>query len=301
MEKYVFWIIISILVLLLIVFIGLFVSYITKLNTCTASNTLCTNNLTTCSASNTQCTNNLATCNTSNTQCSSDLATCNSSNTKCTSDLTTCNSSKTQCTNNLASSNSSSTQCASDLATCKSSDTQCVSDLATCKSSDTQCVSDLATCNSSNTQCSSNLNTLQTPAPIVLPVFKPIKTASGSLCLSVLDKSDADGMNIIGSYCTNASNQEFNYDMTTKELKIQSSGKCVDVRPPGKTNGSDIQQYQCNGSDTQQWNIINNDDNTVTYQNVGSGKCLDFENGIMSLGSKCTLYDCGYDIQKMQK
>src|SRR3954466_15611116 len=56
---------------------------------------------------------------------------------------------------------------------------------------------------------------------------------------------------------------------------LASPGKCLDVAAAGTTDGSNVQQYQCNGSGAQSWRVESIGGDGVRLVNTPTGKCLD--------------------------
>ncbi|MBU2665139.1 RICIN domain-containing protein [Actinoplanes bogorensis] len=67
--------------------------------------------------------------------------------------------------------------------------------------------------------------------------------------------------------------------VTWQPLVSRSSGKCVDVRAAGTTNGTAVQQYSCNGSTAQQFQLVPTSGGYVRINNRGnSAQALDVTN-----------------------
>ncbi|MER5932523.1 RICIN domain-containing protein [Streptomyces sp. NPDC002054] len=64
------------------------------------------------------------------------------------------------------------------------------------------------------------------------------------------------------------------------------SGKCLDVKGAGRTDGTPIQIYSCNGSDAQAWKLES--DGTVR----ALGRCMDVQYGKTENGSHIGLNSC---------
>lgn len=68
-------------------------------------------------------------------------------------------------------------------------------------------------------------------------------------------------------------------DPTWKQIVNKNSGKCVDAKAAGTTNGTVIQQYACNGSNAQQYQLADVGGGYVRINNRGSSaQALDVTN-----------------------
>jgi hypothetical protein len=117
------------------------------------------------------------------------------------------------------------------------------------------------------------------------------KGKNSGKCLNIdLDAGNNDGAIMQIWDCdivANADNSKFAYDPMTQEIKIKSSGKCVDVKYSGTMNGTPVWQYSCNSTPAQKWTYANN-----MFTNVGSGKCMNVSGDSKDNGGRIITYDC---------
>lgn len=100
--------------------------------------------------------------------------------------------------------------------------------------------------------CTGNTNELFT----YMPTTKQIIASHSKKCLS-FDPSNMKGKNVVQKTClipsaSNISSQQF--DLIGNTIKPTINNKlCLDVKKSGKTNGTNVQLYDCNGTDAQKW------------------------------------------------
>ena len=73
-------------------------------------------------------------------------------------------------------------------------------------------------------------------------------------------------------------------------LMNEASGLLVDVSGAGKTDYTNIQQWNCNGSAAQQWSINQNGDGTVTFISACNEKAMDVAVGNPDSGTNVWCY-----------
>ncbi|MDC0712355.1 RICIN domain-containing protein [Stigmatella sp. ncwal1] len=78
----------------------------------------------------------------------------------------------------------------------------------------------------------------------------------------------------------------------TFQLSAQHSGKCLDVSNSGTTDGSNIQQWDCNGTNAQAFRLEAKGNGTYTLVNINSSKCVDVASSGTTDGSNIQLWSC---------
>lgn len=68
------------------------------------------------------------------------------------------------------------------------------------------------------------------------------------------------------------------------------SGKVLDCRGSGVSNGTAVQQYSENGTTAQWWRVVVNSDGSVSLISAKSGLALDVTGANSSNGTKLQLY-----------
>lgn len=82
-------------------------------------------------------------------------------------------------------------------------------------------------------------------------------------------------------------------------LKIKHSGQCMDVEYAGTSDGTEIQQWNCNSSTAQKFTLSKTSDGYYVVLTKAAGKCLDVASSSLVDGAKIQEWTCGYgDNQK---
>ena len=82
-------------------------------------------------------------------------------------------------------------------------------------------------------------------------------------------------------------------------LKIKHSGQCMDVEFAGTSDGTEIQQWNCNSSAAQKFTLSKTSDGYYHVITKAAGKCLDVSGGSLVDGGKIQEWTCTYaDNQK---
>jgi hypothetical protein len=122
--------------------------------------------------------------------------------------------------------------------------------------------------------------------------FYPIKSAGGApgkpMCLDVKEAGTANGTAIQVYECGLYSNQVWNYDPTTKRIRSEHSGKCLDVWGVVPNDTAAVKLHDCHNGLNQQWDLYADG----TIREVQSGKCLDVAGGTVSNGITLQIYPC---------
>ncbi|MCO6011670.1 RICIN domain-containing protein [Actinoallomurus purpureus] len=72
-------------------------------------------------------------------------------------------------------------------------------------------------------------------------------------CMTAATGTDLTPITI--STCTGAATQKWTYEPTTKRLRNDPSGKCLDVNGGATDNNSKIVLYSCHTGTNQQWTL----------------------------------------------
>jgi hypothetical protein len=75
----------------------------------------------------------------------------------------------------------------------------------------------------------------------------------------------------------------------TTPLRGAASARCLDVPGSSRTNGTQVELYDCNGGANQQWTLTPDGQLTV----YGSGICLEAYQQSATPGTKVDIYSCG--------
>ncbi|MGW0809015.1 RICIN domain-containing protein [Nonomuraea sp. NPDC002799] len=86
----------------------------------------------------------------------------------------------------------------------------------------------------------------------------------------------------------------------TYQLKVTTSGKCLDVVAGSKDNGAQVQQWSCSGSAWQQFTVVSAGSGAYTLRNVNSGRCLDVPDGAATSGLRLHQWGCGDGLKVNQ-
>ncbi|NED89801.1 hypothetical protein G3I76_58220, partial [Streptomyces sp. SID11233] len=70
-------------------------------------------------------------------------------------------------------------------------------------------------------------------------------------------------------------------------LKSQESGQCVDVPNDSRTDGTDVQLFDCHGKPNQLWTQT-----PARQLTVFDGKCLDVDGGASADGTAVQIWSC---------
>ena len=74
---------------------------------------------------------------------------------------------------------------------------------------------------------------------------------------------------------------------TSGALRGAGSGRCLDVPNAGRTDGTNLQIWDCTGGTNQQWTLTDNNQLTV-YGN----KCLDVPGHATTAGTRVQIWAC---------
>jgi hypothetical protein len=161
--------------------------------------------------------------------------------------------------------------------------------------------------NSTNNCCRPMMNDCSTTTPVPLPmppvdtsydtnimvrsimpaygIYTQYKGRNSGKCLKIEGRGTDDGAKLQLWRCIDDDSEKFMYNPFTQELKVKSSGKCLDlVRNDYKNR---IQQTQCTRDPGQKWAYDNG-----LFKNMASGKCLNVERDSKEDGTHIIMYDC---------
>ena len=114
----------------------------------------------------------------------------------------------------------------------------------------------------------------------------PINISGINRCIAIPEhQSVTDGNQIVMENCGGGSNQIFNYDPITKEIKY--GNKCVDLEYSNTNNGTKVQLWNCNNTDAQKWNFANG---SITTQ-LNNNKCMNVNDNTHT-NNGITINDC---------
>lgn len=121
--------------------------------------------------------------------------------------------------------------------------------------------------------------------------FSNIHTGDSNYCLDVYSGSKKKNIPLISYKCHNGDNQKFFYNKKTRQLKIKSSKKCLDM------TGQFVAQKKCSTrKKSQKWTYKNKQ-----FKSVKNRKCMDVT-GAKYDGGYIITYPCHKgDNQKFQK
>ena len=100
-------------------------------------------------------------------------------------------------------------------------------------------------------------------------------------------KSKKDGTNLQIADCNNTTSQTFFYDPDKQQIKVQSSGQCLDLPKNNQKNGQLLDVWKCNNGDNQKW--VQSSDN---FQLSNTNFCIDLPSNNSTNGTKLQLYEC---------
>ncbi|GGP44110.1 RICIN domain-containing protein [Streptomyces abikoensis] len=81
-------------------------------------------------------------------------------------------------------------------------------------------------------------------------------------------------------------------------IKNQNSGKCLEVENSDFSNGTRVQQWDCNGQSGALWRMVPSGGYAFEIRSM-YGKCLEVDNGRRDNGAPVQIWDCkGYDHQR---
>src|SRR6185437_11174415 len=69
-------------------------------------------------------------------------------------------------------------------------------------------------------------------------------------------------------------------------------GSCLDASGAGTTDGTQIQEWECNGTGAQAYAVLDQGDGTVNLLNTHANKCVDVYGAGTGNGNKIDLWDC---------
>lgn len=110
-------------------------------------------------------------------------------------------------------------------------------------------------------------------------------------CWDVAGGPDAkdNGVKIHAWDCLNASNQKWSYDATNQMIKVDSSGKCLDLPGGNQADGVQLNQWDCSvDNQNQKWKPIGGG----ILQKPGTNKCIDLSGGNPNNGTPVQLWTC---------
>lgn len=88
--------------------------------------------------------------------------------------------------------------------------------------------------------------------------------------------------------CGPTSNQVWRWNVNTKAIVGEHSGRCLDVWGASTANGAPVTLYDCHGGTNQQWEWQGDG----SLRGVGSGKCLDVVGYGTGNGATLQIWDC---------
>lgn len=120
---------------------------------------------------------------------------------------------------------------------------------------------------------------------------------SNPMCVDDKNNGTGDGNVIQVWNCLGNTNENWNYDSTTGEIKYGTSGKCLDDPSHSLTNGTKLQLWTCNGGLSQVWDLGNNSNNFIqielNYTSGGTQVCLDDPSSSTTNGTQLQVWACG--------
>jgi hypothetical protein len=75
-------------------------------------------------------------------------------------------------------------------------------------------------------------------------------------------------------------------------FRNQNSGRCLEVENSSRSNGAQVQQWDCNGQAGSRWYTRDAGGGYSYIVNMNSGKCLEVENSSRSNGARAQQWDC---------
>ena len=123
--------------------------------------------------------------------------------------------------------------------------------------------------------------------------YKIVTATNPDISINIKNNSRENMANIeLGTRKLNIEN-EFNikYDKGSYIITTINSGKALDVKYAGMTNGTNIWQYDLNSSSAQRWEIAKNCDGTYSIISKLNGLYLDVEWGKIEKGRNIQLFE----------
>lgn len=115
------------------------------------------------------------------------------------------------------------------------------------------------------------------------------KTRKNKFCLDVKHGDCCENASVISYPCHNGTNQKFKYNEKTKQIRSQSSKKCLDVER------NHVIQKKCRQTKkTQKWKRIKNQ-----WISLSNKKCMDIEGEHYHSGHIIT-YPCNKKMNRNQ-
>ncbi|MCO5995631.1 arabinofuranosidase catalytic domain-containing protein [Actinoallomurus rhizosphaericola] len=126
--------------------------------------------------------------------------------------------------------------------------------------------------------------------------YHPLVVGNNGLCLDVYGNSTASGAAIDQWSCNGQSNQLFQFVPGSNgygELQAQSSGQVVGVSGGSTAQGTpDIVQQARSGAASTMWKPVAQSDGSWSFQNSGSGLCLDVYGAGSNQGQQLDQWPC---------
>ncbi|MCO5995626.1 RICIN domain-containing protein [Actinoallomurus rhizosphaericola] len=126
--------------------------------------------------------------------------------------------------------------------------------------------------------------------------YHPLVVGNNGLCLDVYGNSSASGAAIDQWSCNGQSNQLFQFVPGLNgygELQAQSSGQVVGVSGGSTAQGTpDIVQQARSGAASTMWKPVAQSDGSWSFQNSGSGLCLDVYGAGSNQGQQLDQWPC---------
>jgi hypothetical protein len=118
-------------------------------------------------------------------------------------------------------------------------------------------------------------------------------------CLDVSNASTDNGGNVQQWSCAGVPQQHWVIHYVGSwngrmwhEVRVEHSGKCLDVSGASKENGANVQQWDCVNAPQQHWTLNFVGSNLFELLNENSGKCLDVDNAWTGDGVNVKQWDC---------
>jgi hypothetical protein len=117
-------------------------------------------------------------------------------------------------------------------------------------------------------------------------------SAAPNMCVGAHVSKRVNGSKVTTVKCGSggsSATQRWSYLPETRQLKEETSGKCLDLPGGDLTNGSHLHIWECDARNpNQQWQVLDNGE----IRKPGTNKCVDNDGASMADFAKVTLYDC---------
>jgi hypothetical protein len=126
--------------------------------------------------------------------------------------------------------------------------------------------------------------------------YHQLVVGNDNLCLDVYGNTSNSGAAIDQWNCNNQTNQQFQFVPGSNgygQIQAQNSGQVVTVSGNATASGTpDIVQQPSSGSSTALWKPIQQSDGSYSFQNQGSGLCLDVYGASSTPGQQLAQWPC---------